>query len=111
MTFNEYQENSYRAIQHHESHKDEVLNWMVGLSEETGEVANLIKHRYWGGEELDREKLIKEMGDVLWYLSAMASALEIDLNHVAKTNMHKLEKRHPGGTFSIANSINRKREK
>jgi len=37
--------------------------------------------------------LKKELGDVLWYLSAIASDLDISLEDVARTNLKKLESR------------------
>lgn len=93
MTFEEYQVRTYVAIQPHENKKDEILNWAIGLSEEIGEVMNHLKHGFWGGEQLDRVELAKEVGDILWYVSALSSSLELDLSTVAELNVSKLEHR------------------
>lgn len=107
MDFKKYQENTYVAIQPHTDKKDEVLNWAVGLSEEVGEVIGLIKHKYWGKEEPDRVEIAKEMGDVLWYLSALATTLNINLDTVAELNEKKLQYRYSTGQFSVQQSTNR----
>ena len=58
------------------------------------------------GHELDREELIKELGDIAWYLAETASALEIDLDEVLAKNIEKLKKRYPEG-FDTEKSIYR----
>lgn len=71
----------------------------IGLAGEVGEVLELIKkdrRSYDSGrrKEMDLDKLTKELGDVLWYLSAIATDYDIDLDDVATTNILKLQKRH-----------------
>ena len=104
MTFKEYQKRSYTAIQPHTDHKDEVLNWGVGLAEEVGEVMNHIKHAYWGNEPIDKVEMAKELGDVLWYTAALATSLGINLATAATLNVEKLEHRFGGGDFSESQS-------
>lgn len=99
MKIREYQEKAYIAIQPHTDKKDEVMNWLVGLTEEVGELASLFKHQYYGGEELSKEEVAKEAGDVLWYLSALCTALALDLDAVADLNMSKLHHRFALGKF------------
>lgn len=99
MEIREYQEKSYVAIQSHTDKKDEVINWLVGLTEEVGELASLFKHQYYGGEELSKEEVAKEAGDVLWYLSALCTVLELNLDAVADLNMSKLHHRFALGEF------------
>ena len=71
----------------------------LGLAGETGEVLEIIKKmiRDKGGvfetAQEDREKLRKELGDVLWYLSALAFYNDIRLEDIAKTNLEKLASR------------------
>lgn len=99
MTINDYQKRTYIAIQPHSDVKDEILNWSIGLSEECGEVMNHIKHFCWGGEQINNVEIAKELGDVLWYLSALCTVLNLDLDTVATLNMRKLEHRF-GGEFT-----------
>lgn len=95
--FNTYQNRMVPLYkEHHEltAEQSRLLNWVVGLSGETGEVAEVIKHYIWSNEGLDKMALAKELGDVLWYLAAIAKAADIDLNAVADLNQAKLFHRH-----------------
>lgn len=106
MTINEYQKRTYIAIQPHSDVKDEILNWSIGLCEECGEVMNHIKHFCWGSEPINDIEIAKELGDVMWYLSALSTVLNLDLDTIATLNMRKLEHRF-GGEFSTEKSQNR----
>lgn len=106
MEISEYQKRTYVAIQPHVNKKDEMLNWSVGLAEECGEVMSHIKHRCWGNEEIDKIEIAKEIGDVMWYLSALCTVLELNLDTVAELNMRKLEHRF-GGRFTEEKSKTR----
>lgn len=107
MEIREYQKKSYVAIQPHTDKKDEVMNWLVGLTEEVGELASLFKHQYYGGEQLSKEEVAKEAGDVLWYLSALCTVLNLNLDAVADLNMSKLRHRFVRDEFD--NSASEKR--
>ena len=98
MDFNEYQKNSYVAIQCHQNNKEEVMHWAIGLGEEAGEALSVIKHRYYGGE-YDVEDLVAELGDVLWYVAAMCTANNIKLSDVASYNLAKIYNRYPNLEF------------
>lgn len=111
MRLNEYQKRAYFSIKPHESEKDEVLNWVIGLAEEAGEVASILKHGYWAGEEISRERIAEELGDELWYLAALATTFGLDLGEIAECNLEKLNKRHPDNEFNVENSINRNADK
>lgn len=107
MDFKTYQEQSYTAIQSHTDQKDEVLNWVVGLSEEVGEVMSIVKHVYYGHEPFSPEELAKEAGDVLWYLSALCTACNLNFETVAQLNLSKLQHRFSDGEFSDERSAER----
>jgi NTP pyrophosphatase (non-canonical NTP hydrolase) len=78
----------------------------MGLAGESGEVIDYLKKWVGHGHELDRDYVEKELGDVLWYLAEIATALEMDLEKIALKNNDKLESRYPGG-FSSERSIHR----
>ena len=65
----------------------------------------LKKHRF-HGHELNRDALIKELGDVAWYLAEAATALDVDLEEILIRNVEKLKARYPEG-FSTERSVNR----
>lgn len=69
----------------------------LGLAGEAGEVADHIKKHLGHGHDLDQPSLVKEMGDVLWYLAELCTVLEIDLSEVAGQNLAKLANRYPAG--------------
>ena len=83
----------------------------VGLTAESGEFLEIVKKMVFQGKPWtpdNREHLIIELGDVMWYVAQACMALEIDFDDVIKGNIKKLEKRYPGGSFTIGNSENRK---
>lgn len=66
----------------------------------------LYKKHIGHGHELDTFKLAKELGDVLWYISAIATGLGLDLDLIVQHNIDKLQARYPD-KFSSERSINR----
>ena len=83
----------------------------VGLSAESGEFLEIIKKMVFQGKpwnEDNREHLIIELGDIMWYVAQACMALDISFDDVIRGNVKKLEKRYPGGSFSVDKSENRK---
>lgn len=103
----EYQNAANMALQFHQSHQDELSHWLLGLQEEVGELSSIFKHAYCG-ESVDKMDVAIELGDILWYLSAVATSLEIPLETVANLNLGKLHHRHPSGEFDMDRSVHRK---
>lgn len=90
---------------------DEVLlNGVMGLCGESGEVIDILKKHLSQGHELNKEKMAEELGDVAWYLAETAYALGYDLEEILQMNIDKLKKRYPDG-FRVEDSIHRKDEK
>lgn len=84
-------------------------NGVLGLAGEAGEVADILKKHLYQGHALDREKLIDEAGDVLWYIVELAAGLGVTLDEIAQHNADKLRRRYPDG-FSVARSVERDAE-
>ena len=83
----------------------------VGLAAESGEFLEIVKKMVFQGKPWNsdnREHLIIELGDVMWYVAQACMALDISFDDVVRGNVKKLEKRYPGGSFSIDKSENRK---
>jgi NTP pyrophosphatase (non-canonical NTP hydrolase) len=105
MDFNEYQQLALRTAANTASDRL-LLNGVMGLCGEAGECIDVLKKHLFQGHELDKEKIIDEAGDCLWYLAAIAAGLGIDLGEVAAGNVEKLRKRYPEG-FEAERSVNR----
>ncbi len=86
-----------------------LANMALGLAGEAGEAADLIKKHLFHGHPLNEERLVKELGDVLWYVAMMARALGRPLGEVAEINVAKLKERYPEG-FSVGRSLERSPE-
>lgn len=56
-----------------------------------------MKKHLFQGHELDRARLMKELGDVAWYLAEAAEALEVPLEEILQGNLDKLRRRYPEG--------------
>ena len=97
MTINEYQELAMRTSNPKLSTVDHILNGALGLTGESGEVADLAKKALMQGHLLDAEHIAKELGDICWYIAETATALGYDLETIMKMNIEKLMKRYPEG--------------
>lgn len=96
MNLNEYQKLSERT--HPKNSKSENLtNYAMGLSGETGEVVDELKKAIFHGHDLDRVSIKKELGDTLHYLAGLCSMLDLTFEEVAVANIEKLRKRYPDG--------------
>ena len=95
-SFLEYQNKSARTMNKLEFH-EALSNWCLGLSGEVGEITEHIKKHLFHGKKLDYGEVEKEIGDLLWYMSALCSSLGLSLEDVAKRNIKKLVDRYPEG--------------
>lgn len=106
MTVNEYQKLAMVTLNPALSKKDVLINGVMGLCGEAGEAIDIVKKHLAQGHELDREGLVKELGDIAWYLAETAYALDVDLETVLERNIEKLKRRYPQG-FDAGKSIHR----
>lgn len=84
-----------------------LSNVGLGLAGEAGEVADEIKKHLHHGHPLNKDKLVKELGDVCWYAALAATVLDVTLEEVMQTNIDKLKARYPEG-FDPEKSLHRK---
>ena len=83
----------------------------VGISAEGGEFMEIVKKMVFQGKpwnDDNREHLIIELGDVMWYVMQACMALDVTIEEVVAGNVEKLKKRYPGGEFDVFYSENRK---
>ena len=109
MTVNEYQKLAMTTLNPALSKKDVLINGVMGLCGESGEAIDVVKKHLAQGHPLDRDKLIKELGDIAWYLAETATALDVTLEEVMEGNIEKLRRRYPEG-FDSEKSIHRNKD-
>ena len=89
---------------------ERLLTAGVGLNAEAGEFLEIVKKMIFQGkpwDEANREHLIIELGDAIWYIANACMALDISFEDVVARNVTKLEKRYPGGQFDVYYSEHR----
>ncbi len=106
MQINAYQKLAMTTLNPELSKKDVLINGVMGLCGEAGEAIDIVKKWLAQGHELDKAHLIKELGDIAWYLAETATALDVDLETVLQMNLDKLKKRYPEG-FAAERSLAR----
>jgi len=109
MKLNEYHTISKRTLPVHDRPKDKKLalaNYGMGLVGEAGECIDHIKKHVFHGHDLNAEEIRNELGDVLHYLSGLATMCGLELEDIALTNVTKLARRYPNG-FKSEDSIKR----
>ena len=109
MLVNDYQEKAMTTLNPALDKKDVLINSVMGLCGESGEAIDIVKKWLMQGHELDKEHLIKELGDVAWYLAEAATTLDVPLETVFQENLDKLHRRFPNG-FDAQASVHRKKE-
>lgn len=97
LSFGDYQEEARKTAIYPENAK--VTYPLLGLTGEVGEFANKYKKVIRDGAEFTVEDAAAELGDILWYLSALATDLGIGLDYVANYNLEKLHSRQLRGTL------------
>ena len=93
----DYQRRAARTLNPALDRERRLMDAAAGLAEEAGEVLGAVRKHLFVGHPLDRERVVKELGDALWCLAALAGALDVPLSEVARANLAKLRLRHPDG--------------
>ena len=89
---------------------ERLLTAGVGMNAEAGEFLEIVKKLLFQGKPWNKDNkdhLIIELGDVMWYVAQACIALGVSLDEVVSGNVDKLMKRYPGGNFDVYYSENR----
>lgn len=104
MTFDEYQVQAISTLTNDHAYGDfnaELMAQILGLVGESGEVAEKVKKliRDKGGQlsDEDKKELLKELGDILWYVNAVSHLLGSNISEVAEHNLQKVLSRKDRG--------------
>ena len=84
-----------------------LINGVLGLTGEAGEVSDLVKKGIFHEKGLDMDHIKKEVGDVCWYIALICKACCFDLDSVLEANVEKLKNRYPDG-FDVERANHRK---
>ena len=104
MRFEEYQKQAFSTLTKEHSYGDitpELMAQILGLVGESGEVAEkfkkVVRDKHGVLSEEDRQELLKELGDILWYVNAVSVLLGSNLADVAESNLNKVLSRKARG--------------
>lgn len=79
-----------------------IMHAAIGISGEAGEILDTAKKHWVYNKPLDIENLYEELGDLLFYTTALMIITGIDLEEVLVRNVEKLKKRYPDGYTDTA---------
>lgn len=109
MDFNSYQEKAHETASYpygtigKEAHAVDYVYPALGLAEEAGEVAGKFAKAVRDNEgvidEERRREIVKELGDVLWFVAECCTVLRVDMDTVAELNIKKLADRKARGVI------------
>jgi len=105
MTLNEYQRLAERTINTALDRRDIEMHALHGMVGEIGEIHSIYQKKY-QGHPVDEGDLMKEVGDLMWFVAEFAFAHEWELDDVGQMNIDKLRRRYPDG-FSAERSVHR----
>ena len=106
MNLNEYQNLASRTMNLELTMHETELHALHGLVSEVGEIHGLYQKIY-QGHKLDKEHVMSEVGDCLWFLAELCTSNGWTLEEVAQHNIGKLKARFPEG-FEVEKSLLRK---
>lgn len=101
-----YQRLAARTINSDLSEYEQMMHALHGLAGEVGEIHSIFQKKY-QGHPINDEHLIKEIGDLLWFIAELCTSLDVSIEEVMKKNIKKLIERYPEG-FDAEHSLHRK---
>ena len=78
-----------------DSYRERLMLAGMGLAGEAGEVCDEAKKVAFHGKDMNRDLMLKELGDALWYFTLMLITTNITIDEVMEANVHKLCERYP----------------
>jgi len=80
--------------------KVDMLHAASGIGGEAGEVTELVKKSVFYNKEIDRQEVVKELGDLKFYVTRLMTILDITEEEVEQVNREKLAERYEGLVYS-----------
>jgi len=95
IDFTIYQRQANRTAKKSDDLNYNLTHAALGLAGESGEFVDAVKKAAIYNRPLDKENLLEEMGDLLWYVALACESLGVSMADVAQQNIDKLKKRYP----------------
>ncbi len=92
-----FEQNVQRLLVKPEDKTLRMVHASMGIAGEAGEVVDAIKKHWVNGKPLDKENVLEECGDILFYVSGLLSLCGFTMDDAMRHNMEKLSKRYPQG--------------
>jgi len=108
LSFTEYTTDVLRTWKPNQDFKEELTHATLKLAGEAGELANAVGKMVFQGHEFNKEVIIEELGDQLYYIALLIHRCGLTLGDVIDYNVKKRLERYPNG-FDPNRSINRGR--
>ena len=108
MTIKEYAELARRTQNKALSMQEKRLHALHGMASEVGEIHAIYQKAY-QGHPVDIDRVVDEIGDLMWFASELCDAIGVQLEEVAGANIEKLRRRYPGDGFDAERSVHRER--
>lgn len=99
---NEFAEHVARLFVKPSDETGRMVHAAMGISGEAGELIDAIKKTWIYGKPLDRENVLEESGDLLFYLQALLTECGFTIDEAMTANVGKLRKRYPQGYTDAA---------
>ena len=74
---------------------------VMGISSEAGEILKDIQKGMFNNKSINRDHLIEEIGDLLWYTVLLMKTLDVTFEQVRRLNIDKLRKKYPKDFINI----------
>ncbi len=101
VNIKEYQETCKMTAKKCENDKLEICNWGLGLAGEAGDVVSCIKKVVFHENEMIKDGIRENVGDMMWYTAMICNFYDWSLDEILGENLEKLEKRYASGGFSL----------
>ena len=102
MTNDDFAKHVARLFIKPEDSMGRMVHASMGIAGEAGEVVDAVKKHWVYGKELDRENILEECGDLLFYITALLTETGFTLDDAMVANVAKLAKRYPTGYTDAA---------
>jgi len=108
MDFTQYQKLAQRTINNNLTNKEKEYHALHGMVGEIGELHSIYQKAY-QGHDYTSTHVMRELGDLLWFMAEYCTVMGWNFNEVASMNIGKLKERYPEG-FDVDHSLHRNKD-